>query len=154
MKFIKRTAMVACATATAVMAFSAPASAATTLDFYANGPADTGRGCNITTKAYGTYTYYANGGVKGGYQAYAGGFDAAERDLCSDGYGAVLRLTYYKWNGSSWVYKTANPIKVTTGVGDTVSRNWTFKDTRDVKVYSCKINSAGATSACTKATFY
>lgn len=43
--------MVACATAAAVMAFSAPASAATTLNFYANGPADSGRGCDMTTKA-------------------------------------------------------------------------------------------------------
>lgn len=63
-------------------------------------------------------------------------FDAPERDLCSDGYGAVLHLTYFKWNGSSWVPATADPIKVTTGAYDTVSRSWTFKDVRDVKVYS------------------
>ncbi|MFF0123912.1 hypothetical protein ACFYP0_15085 [Micromonospora arida] len=154
MRFIKRTAMVACATATAVMAFSAPASAATTLNFYANGPADSGRGCDMTTKAGGTYTYYANGGVKGGYQAFAGGFDAWERDLCPDGYGAALHLTYYKWNGSSWVYSTANPIKVTTGAYDTVDHSWTFKDVRDVKIYSCRINGAGAVSSCTQATLF
>lgn len=144
--------MVACATATAVMAFSTPASA-TTLNFYANGPADWGRNCDMTTKAWGTYTYYENGGVKGGHQAYAGGFDASERDTCSDGYGAVLHLTYYKWNGSSWVPATADPIKVDTGAYDTVSRSWTFKDVRDVKVFTCRINTAGALSSCTSASF-
>ncbi|GAB2581294.1 hypothetical protein GCM10027168_12480 [Streptomyces capparidis] len=132
--------MVACATATAVMAFSAPASAATTLSCHANGPADTGRGCDMTTEAYGSCTYYASGGVKGGHRAYAGGFDASERDL--------------RVNGSSWNCTTADPIKVTTGCGDTVPGDWTFKDVRDVKVYSCRINSASAVSSCAKATFY
>ncbi|MFJ1812540.1 MULTISPECIES: hypothetical protein [unclassified Streptomyces] len=154
MKFIKRTAVMACASAAAVMAFSAPASAATTLTFIANGPADWGRGCDMTTKGWGTYNYYENGGVKGGYQAFAGGFDASERDTCSDGYGAVLHLTYFKWNGSSWIPATADPIKVTTGVNDYLSHSWTFKDVRDVKVSTCRIDGAGALSSCTSATFY
>ncbi|WP_221349271.1 hypothetical protein [Streptomyces beigongshangae] len=153
MKLMRKTAMVVCATATAVMTFTSPASAVT-LSFYANGPADTSRGCEMTTKAWGTYNYYANGGVKGGYQAYAGGFDASEGDRCPDGYGAALHLTYYKWDGNSWESKTADPIKVTTGAGDTVSRSWTFKDVRDVKVYSCRLNSSGGVSACTRATMY
>lgn len=146
--------MVACATATAVMAFAAPASAATTLNFYANGPADWSRGCDMTTKASGTYTYYEHGGKPGGYQAFAGGFDASERDLCSDGYGAVLHLTYQKWNGTSWVPKKADPIKVTTGAHETVTHSWTFTDVRDVRVSTCRIDDAGALSACTAATFF
>ncbi|NGO77757.1 hypothetical protein G6045_19135 [Streptomyces sp. YC504] len=150
MKLMRRTAIAACAAAAAVLAFATPASAVT-LNFYANGPADWSRGCDLTTKAVGTYTYYENGGVKGGYQSYAGGFDAYERDLCSDGYGAALHLTYYKWNGSSWVYATANPIKVTTGVGTTKDHSWTFKDVRDVKVYSCRINSSNVVSSCARA---
>jgi hypothetical protein len=156
MNFIKRTAMVACATATAIMTFSASASAATTLNFYANGPADWSRNCEMTTKAGGTYTYYENGGIKGNYQAYAGGFDAYERDLCPDSHGAVLHLTYYKWNEvtKKWDYATADPIKVTTGAYETVTRSWTFKDVRDVNVSTCKINNAGALSSCTLATFY
>nr|WP_285554804.1 hypothetical protein [Streptomyces hygroscopicus] len=150
MKLIKRASLVASATAAAVMALSATASAVT-LNFNANGPAD--GSCTITTKGWGSYTYYANGGVKGGYQAYAGGFDVTERDTCSDGYGAVLHLTYYKWNGSSWVYTTADPIKVTTGAGTQASRSWTFEDVRDVKIYSCRINSAGGLSLCASAAF-
>jgi hypothetical protein len=153
MKFIKKAAMVACATATAVMAFAAPASAVT-LQFIANGPADWSRGCDMTTKGWGTYNYYESGGQPGGYQAFAGGFDAGERDTCSDGYGAVLHLTYQKWTGTQWIPASANPIKVTTGVNDYLSRSWTFKDVRDVRVFTCRIDDAGALSACTAATFY
>lgn len=147
MKLMRKIAMVACATAAAVMAITTPASAVT-LSFHANGPADTSRGCEMTTKAWGTYNYYAHGG------AYAGGFAAKERDLCPDGYGAALFLTYDKWDGNSWELKTAIPIKVTTGAGDTVSRSWTFTDVRDVRVYSCRLNSSGTVSACTRATMY
>ncbi|WP_055524973.1 hypothetical protein [Streptomyces graminilatus] len=152
--FAKRAALVACASATAAMAFAVPASAATTLHFYANGPADWSRNCDMTTKASGTYTYYEHGPVVDGHQPYAGGFDASESDLCGDSHGAVLHLTYFKWTGTKWVPATADPIKVTTGAHHTETRSWTFKDVRDVKVSTCMIDSAGALSSCTPATFY
>jgi hypothetical protein len=131
----RRKLAVAAAAAGIVVAFSGQAQAAT---YYQQ----TSDGCAYV---YGDYNWWQVG-TAGGYEVFDTSWNFTIWDNCSDGKGAGLYTTYYKWENGSWNWHSYTKLgSDSNGANDTPGyANSQGYSVRDVRLWVCFVGDASS----------